>query len=65
MPSWLQGFVANQPVSQVIDATRYLMIGGNHPELFSIHDVWLALAWAVGLLVVMVPLAVRRYRRTA
>lgn len=57
MPSWLERFAVNQPVTQVIDAVRALMLGtpvGNH--------VWVTLAWCVGLMIVIVPLAVRRYR---
>jgi ABC-2 type transport system permease protein len=62
MPGWLQAFAKNQPVSQVIDASRQLMLGG-HSELWSTRNIWLALAWTVGLLAVLVPLAVRKYRR--
>jgi ABC-2 type transport system permease protein/oleandomycin transport system permease protein len=59
MPGWLQAFAKNQPVSQVVDACRALMDGG--PT--STH-VLLALLWSVGLVAVLAPLAVRRYRRT-
>ncbi len=63
MPSWLQTFAANQPVSQVVDATRQLMLGPS--PLWSASNVWIALAWSVGFLVVLAPLAVLRYRRAA
>jgi ABC transporter DrrB family efflux protein len=56
MPGWLQPFVRNQPVSVVVDACRNLMVGGTGSPLK-------ALAWIVGMLVVLVPLAVRKYRR--
>jgi len=56
MPGWLQVFARNQPVSVVIDACRHLMVGGHGSPLA-------ALAWTIGLLVVLVPLAVRKYRR--
>ena len=62
MPGWLQGFAANQPVSVVIDATRSLMLGG---AWRSIPVQWKAVGWCIALLVVLVPLAVWRYRRTA
>lgn len=62
MPGWLQAFAKNQPVSQVIDATRQLMLGGPS-TLWSTSNIWWALAWSVGLLVVLSPLAVWRYRR--
>jgi len=64
MPGWLQAFAIHQPVSQVIDATRELMLGG-HSKLWSMSNVWQSLAWSVGLLVVLVPLAVWRYRRAS
>ncbi len=60
MPSWLQVFARNQPVSQVAEAVRGLMLGVPHG-----HATWIALAWAVGALVVLAPLATRRYRRVA
>ena len=56
MPGWLQVFARHQPVSVVVDACRHLMVGGQGSPLA-------ALAWIVGLLVVLIPLAVRKYRR--
>jgi ABC-2 type transport system permease protein len=64
MPGWLQAFVIHQPVSQTVDAARYLMLGG-HSALWSSSNVWQSLAWSVGFLVVLAPLAVLRYRRSA
>jgi ABC-2 type transport system permease protein len=64
MPGWLQAFAKNQPVSQVIDATRQLMLGDTSSGLWSTRNIWIALAWSVGLLVVLAPLAVRAYRRS-
>jgi ABC-2 type transport system permease protein len=58
MPGWLQVFARNQPVSVVIDACRHLMVGGPIPG-----SPWKALAWTIGMVVVLVPLAVRKYRR--
>lgn len=64
MPGWLQAFTAHQPVSQVVDAARQLMLGSNRAVgLWSTSNVWQALAWTAGLLALFVPLAVRRYRR--
>jgi ABC-2 type transport system permease protein/oleandomycin transport system permease protein len=60
MPGWLQAFATNQPVSQVITACRALMDGGP-----TASHVLAALAWSVGLMVVLAPLAVRRYMHTA
>jgi len=59
MPGWLQAFANNQPVSVAGQAARSLLIGGTvEPYL------WKTLAWGFGLLIVFIPLAVRRYRRT-
>jgi ABC-2 type transport system permease protein/oleandomycin transport system permease protein len=62
MPGWLQAFAKHQPVTQVVDAARSLMVGGT---LQDTSAVWQALAWCAGLLIVLVPLAVRKYRRVA
>ena len=58
MPGWLQAFANNQPVSKMINATRALMLGG--PTSTAVLH---AALWIVGLLVVLMPLAVTRYRR--
>ncbi len=56
-PSWLQGFATYQPVSVTVSACRALMLGGP-------TATWLiqSLLWSVGLLAVLTPVAVRRYR---
>jgi ABC-2 type transport system permease protein/oleandomycin transport system permease protein len=61
MPGWLRAFAVHQPVSQVIDAARQLMLG--HSPLWSTSNVWQALVWSAGILVVVCPFAVWRYRR--
>jgi ABC-2 type transport system permease protein/oleandomycin transport system permease protein len=58
MPGWLQVYARHQPVSVVVDATRALTVGDPTSS-----SVLMALAWTIGLLAVLVPLAVRRYRR--
>lgn len=58
MPEWLQVFARNQPVTQIVNATRVLMFGG------PLHSVWITLVWAAGILAVGVPLAIWKYRRT-
>jgi len=60
MPSWLQVFVRNQPVTQVVSAVRYLT-RGNVPNGSAF--VWHTLLWIVGLLIVFAPIAVWRYRK--
>jgi ABC-2 type transport system permease protein/oleandomycin transport system permease protein len=62
MPGWLQAFAKNQPVTQVVNAARSLMVGG---PTHNTHAVLLALAWTVGFLVVLMPIAVRKYRRVS
>nr|AIA15441.1 ABC-2 type transporter [uncultured bacterium] len=54
----LRAFAENQPITQVVDAVRALILGtplGNHG--------WLAVAWSVGTLVVAMPLASWLFRR--
>jgi ABC-2 type transport system permease protein/oleandomycin transport system permease protein len=60
MPGWLQTFAKVNPVTVAVDALRALVLGGPTAD-----SVRLALAWIVGLLVVTIPAAVLRYRRTA
>jgi ABC transporter DrrB family efflux protein len=65
MPSWLQGFATNQPVSQIAAAVRYLMVPKLHIRGLptpGMHQVDMALLWTVGMLVVLVPLSVRKFR---
>lgn len=60
MPGWLQAFATRQPFGPVVEATRALMFGG--PTATYVEQ---AVAWCVGLLLVLVPLAVWRYRKVA
>lgn len=60
MPHWLQVFARNQPVTQVVNAVRYLTQGGLGATSGS---VWHALAWAIGIIVIFAPLAVWQYKR--
>ena len=59
MPGWLQPFARYQPVSVTASAVRALMIGGPTASF-----VLQSLAWCAGILLVFVPLGVRRYRRS-
>jgi ABC transporter DrrB family efflux protein len=58
MPGWLQTFAEANPFTTIVDALRSLWVGGPAG-----NDVWGALAWSVGLIVVFASLSVRRYRR--
>ena len=59
MPSWLQAFARNNPITHTVNAIRALTQGG---PIW--HDLWISLAWIIGILLVFVPLSVRRYRNT-
>jgi len=58
MPSWLQSFANVQPVSVTISASRAMIDGGNVQ-----HWLWQSVVWIGAILVIVVPLAVREYRR--
>ena len=58
MPSWLQSIADVSPVTATADAARALAIGG---DVWS--SLWQVIAWVVGILLVFVPLCVRKYRR--
>jgi ABC transporter DrrB family efflux protein len=60
MPSWLQGFATYQPVSQVANAVRALMID-YVPTLHSFQGLW-ALGWSALILAIFAPLSVRKFR---
>lgn len=60
MPGWLQAFANNSPVTAVVNAIRALVNGGP-----TATDVWTALVWIIGILLVAVPLAVMGYRKAA
>ena len=54
----LKTFAVNQPITQIVEAVRALILGtplGNHG--------WLAIAWSLGILVVSVPIAAWLFRR--
>lgn len=58
MPGPVRWFAEHQPVTSLVDTLRHLCAAaplGN--------DLWIALGWCVGLLVVSYALAVRTYRR--
>jgi ABC transporter DrrB family efflux protein len=58
MPGWLQPFAEHQPVSVTASAGRALTLGT--PATSYILQ---SLAWVAAILLVFVPIAVRRYRR--
>ncbi|HUY23211.1 MAG TPA: ABC transporter permease [Acidimicrobiales bacterium] len=65
LPGWLRAFANHQPVGVVINAMRALMVGPAAGVGSTSGHVVEALAWCAGLLLVLAPLAVWRYRRTS
>jgi ABC-2 type transport system permease protein/oleandomycin transport system permease protein len=61
MPGWLQGFATYQPVSEVVQAARSLMIADGPAAA----HVLATSAWSIGMLVVLIPLATWRYKTRA
>ena len=60
MPSGVRAFAENQPVTSIVNAIRALLSGqpvGN--------DIWVALAWCFGILVVAYVFAMRVYKHKA
>jgi len=58
MPGPVRAFAENQPVTAIVEALRSLLAGqpvGN--------DIWLALAWCLGILLVAYIFAMRAYKR--
>ena len=58
MPDWLQAFANANPITTVVDAIRALWLGAPAGT-----DVWVAVLWSLGLIVVFATLSVARYRR--
>ncbi len=58
MPPIVRAFAENQPVTSIVDAIRALLSGqpvGN--------DIWVALAWCVGIMIVAYFFAMRAYKK--
>lgn len=58
MPDWLQYFAKYQPLTQAVDAMRYLTTGGG-----SADAVLGTLLWAAGIVAVFSPISARLFRR--
>nr|WP_128774029.1 ABC transporter permease [Actinomyces oricola] len=59
LPSWLQVFVRHNPVSHIIDSSRYLLDGATG----STRDVYMAIIGSLVVLAAMAPLTIARYQR--
>ncbi|MEK3884997.1 ABC transporter permease [Paenibacillus sp. PL2-23] len=60
MPAVVRAFAENQPVTSIVESIRALLSG--QPVG---HDIWIALAWCLGIWVIAYLFAVRAFRRTA
>ena len=60
MPGPVAWFAENQPVTAIVDTTRALFAGQPVGT-----DIWVALAWLVGIMAVAFAFAMRIYRRKA
>jgi ABC-2 type transport system permease protein len=58
MPGPVRAFAQNQPVTSIVDAIRNLLAGQPVGT-----DIWVALAWCVGILVIAYAFAMMAYRR--
>lgn len=58
MPGPVRWFAENQPVTSIVDSIRALLAGQPVGS-----DLWVALAWCVGILVIAYALAMVAYRR--
>jgi ABC-2 type transport system permease protein len=58
MPAPVRAFADNQPVTSIVDTIRDLFTGQPVSS-----DIWIALAWCLGILVVACALAAATYRR--
>ena len=60
MSKYIKAFATHNPITYVVNTVRALTLGtpvGN--------NIWFALAWIAGIMIVFVPLAVSRYRQIA
>jgi ABC transporter DrrB family efflux protein len=58
MPSWLEAFTENQPITLVINTVRAWMLGNDAGS-----DAWRALIWSLGLLIIFFPIALWMYKK--
>ena len=58
LPTWLQVFVRNQPITFMANAARELALGTD-----SGGAIWKVTFWSLGLLAIFIPLALQQYKR--
>ena len=60
MPAAVRAFAEHQPVTSIVDTVRALLYGGAVGS-----EIWVALAWCVGIALVAYIFAMRAYRRVS
>ena len=66
MPGWMQAFAENQPLTQIVNATRAFTLGDDAERVLGESAGYYAtrsLLWCALFIVVFAPLAARRYQR--
>lgn len=58
MPKIVRAFAENQPVTSIVNAIRALLYEGSVG-----NDIWLALAWCVGIIVIAYFFAIKQFNR--
>lgn len=58
MPTAVRGFAENQPVTIIVDTIRSLLLAQSPG-----NDIWMAIAWCVGITVIAYFISMRIYRR--
>ena len=57
MPGLVRGFAENQPVTPIVETLRALLL--NQPAG---NEIWIALSWCIGIMLVAYILAMRVYK---
>lgn len=66
MPGWMQSFAQNQPLTQIVNATRAFSLGDDAERVLGESAGYFAtrsIFWCVLFIVIFAPLAARRYKR--
>jgi ABC-2 type transport system permease protein len=66
MPGWMQSFAENQPLTQIVNATRAYSLGDDAERVLGETAGYFAtrsILWCALFIVVFAPLAARRYKR--
>jgi ABC-2 type transport system permease protein len=58
MPKIIRAFAENQPVTSIVNAIRALLYEGSVS-----NDIWLALMWCVGIMVLAYFFAITQFKR--